>query len=477
MRAVLILGALLLTGIAGAAERPNILFIMADDLGAADLSVYGRRDYTTPNLDSIARDGVRFTDAYANSADDTGTRTALITGRYQYRYPVGLEEPLTQRPVGLEPDVVTLPSLLQQAGYETALVGKWHLGNLPNYGPDKSGYKHFWGYRSEAIDYFTHKNNDGQYDLWSNNEPTFEDGYLTDLVGNHAIDLIKEMNATGNPFFLSVHFNAPHWPWTGPDDVEESIRLDQIADQTLRLLHTDGGGMSAYAQMVQRLDDQVGAVLATLEQLGIADQTIVVFTSDNGGERFSDNWPHSGMKTELLEGGIRVPVLVRWPGVAASNTVNQSPIMSIDWMPTFLAAAGVEQPLGADPFDGVDITTAIAGNELAERTLFWRFKHLNQAAVRKGDYKYLRIANYDFLFNLKNDPGERVNLKNREPTRYTDLLRAWVDWNAGMLPIDNESFSRGINGRQLADHFGVEPGAAQLTEMGADRNSGEISGE
>ena len=301
---------------------PNIVYIMADDLGYADLSCYGRRDYTTPNIDRLATEGMKFLQAYANSAVCSATRTALITGRYQYRLPVGLEEPLGtgNTSVGLPPEHPTLPSLLRKAGYGTTLIGKWHLGNLPDYGPLKSGYDHFWGFRSGAVDYFTHKSGlapDAAADLWDDDTQIEQAGYLTNLLGDHAVKTISDYAAKRKPFLLSLHFNAPHWPWEGPDDEAESQRIRSLVD-------FDGGSLKTYARMVGAMDAQVGRVLQTLASSGIADNTIVIFTSDNGGERFADTWPFTGKKTELLEGGLRIPALVRWPGHIKAGSTTRS---------------------------------------------------------------------------------------------------------------------------------------------------------
>jgi len=199
--------------------KPNIIFIVADDLGYADLSCYGRREYRTTSLDALAASGVRFTQGYANAAVCSATRTALMTGRYQSRLAVGLEEPVGQRPgIGLPPSHPTLPGLLREAGYQTALVGKWHLGRLPAFSPLKSGYDHFWGMREGSVDYFTHKAFGGRHDLWDGDTPANQKGYLTDLLGQKSIDLVQQMSKGDKPFFLSLHFNAPHWPWEGPGD-------------------------------------------------------------------------------------------------------------------------------------------------------------------------------------------------------------------------------------------------------------------
>jgi len=302
--------------------QPNILFILADDLGYADLSCYGRRDFTTPNIDRIAANGMRFMQAYANSAVCTASRVALITGRYQYRLAVGLEEPLSSRlprKLGLPPEHPTLPSILKQAGYRSALIGKWHLGSLPDFGPLQSGYDHFYGFRAGVLDYFTHKygppSSDTE-DLWEGDVKIRQTGYLTNLLGNRAVDIVNGCARSGQPFLLSLHFNAPHWPWEAPGDEAEAQRLTS-------LFHLDGGTQRTYRRMIQQMDLQIGRVLQALDTNGAAENTIVVFTSDNGGERYSDTWPFTGRKTELLEGGLRIPVVIRWPGRILPGSVSQ----------------------------------------------------------------------------------------------------------------------------------------------------------
>jgi arylsulfatase A-like enzyme len=430
---------------------PNVLFVMADDLGYADLSCYGRRDYETPALDRLASQGVRLTTAYSNSPVCSATRTALMTGQYQYRHRVGLEEPLAARDVGLEPQVRTLPSVLREAGYATALVGKWHLGRLPAYGPLQSGYQHFWGFRSGGVDYFTHASRQGERDLWDGDLPVEASGYLTDLLAGRAIDTLRRFARSGAPFLLSLHFSAPHWPWEGPADVAESARIAAIPAPDA-LAHHDGGSLQVYAQMVGSLDRQVQRVLAALDDLGLADDTLVVFTSDNGGERFSDNWPFSGRKFDLLEGGIRIPAIVRWPGRVRAGLVSDVAMMSMDWMPTILAAARASPP---ERLDGIDASPALHGAPLPERTLFWRYKRLGQQAARRGRFKYLRIGGHSFLFDVVADPLERADLKERDPGRYQDLVRQFEAWNATMLPLDPASTSAGFRSGQMADRPGT----------------------
>lgn len=434
-------------------RQPNVLFILADDLGYADLSCYGRRDYETPQLDRLARQGMRFTSAYANSPVCSATRTALITGRYQYRLPIGLEEPLAFRDVGLPPEQATLPSLLRQAGYATALIGKWHLGASPRFGPRLSGYDYFYGIEGGGADYYTHRSGKGP-DLWENQAPVAEQGYLTDMLADRAIRRLDYNARVGRPFFMSLHFTAPHWPWEAPGDQAESERLRNSPDPAA-IFHYDGGTMATYAAMMQRLDLQVGRILQALRRLKLENDTIVIFTSDNGGERFSDTWPFSGRKTELLEGGIRIPLIVRWPGRVKAGSESAAQVMSMDWLPTLISlAGGIVDP--RTPPDGIDITPALEGKSLPARPLFWRYRHLDQAACRLGDHKYLKINGNEFLFNVVEDPLERGNLKARNPAQFEDLKARWAAWNATMLPFDPASYSHGFHGKDAADRFGVD---------------------
>jgi arylsulfatase A-like enzyme len=428
------------------AAKPNILFILADDLGYADVSCYGRRDYTTVNIDRLAREGMRFLQAYSNSAVCSATRTALITGRYQYRYPIGLEEPLNTRDVGLSPDVPTLPSLLKKAGYATALIGKWHLGSPPKYGPEKSGYDRFYGFIPGSSDYFNHANS-----LWDGGEKANDEGYLTNLLADRAVATVESFARARTPFLISLHFNAPHWPWEGPEDVAESQRVTAPGGT---LFHLDGGSQKTYASMVLAMDAAIGRVLAALEREGVAGNTIVIFTSDNGGERFSDTWPFSGKKTELLEGGIRIPAIIRWPGNVRTGSISQQTVMSMDWLPTLLAAAGAE-PDASSPPDGVNIGTRLRGGPPVSRKLFWRYKHNTQQAMRDGDWKYLKILDNTFLFNVADDPLERVNLKERRRGIYDRMVMEWNAWDATMLPLDPMSSTGGFGGNELADHMGA----------------------
>lgn len=428
---------------------PNIVFIMADDLGYADVSCYGRPDISTPNIDGLAAKGVRFLQAYANSAVCSATRTALITGRYQYRLPIGLEEPLAGRDVGLPPDHPTLPSLLKKAGYGTILVGKWHLGLLPKFGPLQSGYDHFYGFRGGAVDYYTHANK--KDDLWDDDVQVHQMGYLTDMLGSRAVDVVNGYAKSGRPFLISLHFNAPHWPWEAPGDQAESNRLRSASS----LFDFDGGTQKTYQRMIQEMDLQIGRVLEALNANGMAKNTIVIFTSDNGGERFADTWPFTGRKTELLEGGLRIPAIISWPASIPQGRTTDQVAVTMDWMPTLVAAAG----LSSDPAflpDGINLLPMLKQDAATvERKLFWRYKANAQRAARDGDYKYLKILDNTFLFNVVEDPMERANLKKRHKDVYDRIMAEWHEWNATMLREIDESSTDNFTGGQLADHVGT----------------------
>jgi len=441
--------------------KPNIVFILADDLGYADVSCYGQRDYTTPNIDRLANEGLKFTQAYSNSPDCSATRTALITGRYQARLPVGLEEPLSPlspKEIGLAPSHPTLPSLLKKAGYGTTLVGKWHLGGLPDFSPLKSGYDHFFGILGCCADYFNHGAEASRayvlpfpglaYQLHEQEVPVERHGYMTSLLGDRAVEAVEGYAKAKEPFLLSLHFTAPHWPWEGPEDEAESKRIRSLFDR-------DGGSQKTYAAMVQSLDDNIGRVLQALDASGLASNTIVIITSDNGGERFSNVWPFSGMKQELLEGGIRVPAIVRWPGRIAPGAVSEQVLITMDWMPTLLAAVGTS-PDAAYPTDGEDLGEVLTGRAGAHsRKLCWRYKAGSQRAIRDGDRKYLRIAGNEFLFDIVRDPRERANLKDREKDVFERLKSDWEAWDATMLPERSRPAPYNHPGNFLADHYGV----------------------
>jgi arylsulfatase A-like enzyme len=410
-------------------SRPNVIFILADDLGWGDLSCYGRPDYRTPNLDLLASQGVRFTDSYSASAVCTPTRCGFITGRYPARLKIGLAEPLpaTNHLVGLDPDHPTIASLLKGSGYDTALIGKWHLGFRPEWGPNAHGFDEFFGILAGAADYHLHKNGLGEPDLYENLTPVERNGYLTDLLTDRAVKYVTRRRTA--PFYLSLHYTAPHWPWQHRKGGERVI----FTDKTIEPVTMGGGGsLKLYAEMMRILDEGVGRVMRALKAAGRDRNTLVIFTSDNGGERFSYQWPFSGEKGDLLEGGIRVPAIVRWPGVVPANRMTHQMAISMDWTATILAAAGTKAAEGY-PGDGINVLPIIKGTSpVHDRTFFWRI--YNQDAVRQGKWKYFRNDERRSLFNLSLDQREQADFSKQNPDVLERLTAEFDKWNQQMLP-------------------------------------------
>jgi arylsulfatase A-like enzyme len=410
---------------------PSFVFIMADDLGYADLGCYGGRSGCSPVLDRMALEGLRFTEGYANSSVCSPTRFALATGRWQHRLRGGADEPISGKTRGnpvlaLPPSHPTLASLLRAAGYATALVGKWHLGYPPHAHPLKSGYQEFFGSLSGGFDYFTHHDTAGVHDLWEGEQEVHRTGYMTDLISARAAEFVRRAPA---PFLLSLHYSAPHWPWEARGDEAEAKRIEKI-------WHTDGGSLAVYQKMIHHMDEGIGQVLAALPD---PKNTLVVFTSDNGGERYSDTWPLVGKKMDLLEGGIRVPYVVRWPARVKPGGTTPQLAITMDWVATFLEAAGA-RPDPEYPLDGLSLMPVLEDPRATfPRDLYWRMKHRAQRAVRSGDWKYFASEDGEFLFNLAVDARERANYAKREPRRLAELRAKYEAWEKSIPPIPDDA--------------------------------------
>jgi arylsulfatase A-like enzyme len=417
----------------GRPARPNVLVILGDDLGWADLSSYGSPDIQTPNLDRLAREGVRFTEAYSAAAVCSPTRFALYTGRYPGRLRGGLEEPIS-RPdelVGIPPAHPTLASLLKAGGYATAMFGKWHCGFLPWYSPLKSGWDVFFGNLSGAVDYYSKISSTG-VDLYEGEVPVESLDYYTDTIADRAAGFIRRDH--DRPWLLNLNFTTPHWPWEAPGDrqVSAEITARMKAGDTQALTHRDGGSLETYRKMVRSLDSAVGRVLAALRASGRERDTIVLFSSDNGGERWSYQWPLSGAKASLNEGGIRVPNILRWPAAIRPGQVSRVPVVTHDWTATILAAAGV-QPAEDHPLDGHNlIPYLLKGARPPQRDLFWRTK--SARALRRGDWKYLRSSGGEALYNLANDQREQADHGKSDPRLLADLRARWEEIDKTLLP-------------------------------------------
>jgi arylsulfatase A-like enzyme len=404
-------------------RRPNLLYIMSDDLGYGDLGITGRTDYATPVLDALAREGVRLTQAYCAAPVCTPTRVALNTGRYPARTRAGLFEPLTTTNDGLLPEPKTLARLIRDAGYETGLIGKWHLGILPEYHPLRHGYDDFYGFLGAAADYASHKDTETHEVLFQDGDRTVTTpGYLTDLFTDRAVAFIQKKRT--RPFFLNLEYNAPHWPWQGPGDppYPDSVRA------------ASGGSPATYARMVTSMDQGIGRILAALRESGKERDTLVVFQSDNGGERFSQMGPFNKGKMSLYEGGVRTPAFARWPGVIAPNTTSDQVAITMDWTATLIARAGSQADARA-PLDGIDLLPALTGGSPVPRDLYWRIsQRVKHKAMRSGDWKYLVTPDGELLFDLRTDVGEKSDVKDRNLEVLTSLRGKYAAWESSVLP-------------------------------------------
>lgn len=420
------------------ADRPNVVLIITDDVGYGDIGSYGARDIRTPSIDRLARQGVRLTDFYA-APQCTPTRAALITGRYQQR--VRLERALSSNAAALEQGLPTtgrsLPQLLKNNGYATALVGKWHLGYKPEFGPNAHGFDYFYGFLSGYVDFYHHTRGDGASDFFENTTPVSDSGYMTDLITARAVRFIEQSAAAARPFFLEVAYNAAHWPIQPPDRPSRAANNGGFQSPTDSVPPT----RRDYAAMLERADAGVAQIVATLERLGLTRNTLVIFTNDNGGEWLSSNAPLFHRKDTLWEGGIRVPLILRWPGRIPSGKTIVQPGITMDLTATVLSATGAPIPDNA-ALEGLDLLPVLEGRALpVQRTLFWRISSplRQQRAVRKGDWKLLVDGDDLLLFNLRADIGERHDLAARRPDLVRQLRRLLAEWERD---VDAEAAAR-----------------------------------
>ncbi len=419
------------------ARGPNIVLITADDLGYGDVGCYGCRDIRTPAIDSLAAEGVRFTTFYANAPECTPTRTALLTGRYQHRVG-GLECALGIGNVGRYDDAIRLREthdmglpaaeisiarMLKDAGYATAVCGKWHLGYEPKFFPRRHGFDYWFGPIGGSIDYFHHCEPNGEPALYQNDRPIQREGYMTDLITDEAVTFVERRK--DGPFFLYVAYNAPHTPYQGPGDKKPEPVPEGDYNK---------GSHETYAAMIERMDEGIGKILKTLEQQGVVDSTLVIFMSDNGANKTGTNSPFSGFKGNVFEGGIRVPCIAKWPGRLARGVVSDQPCMTMDFSRSIVRVAGAKPPADRS-FDGIDILEAVeTGRPTQKRTLFWRIRRgqATRKAMRDGSLKYIWLQDGDdvkeYFFDLERDPAEKNNLlesQKEDVQRLRILLKNW----------------------------------------------------
>ena len=410
----------------GATPPPNVVLIITDDVGYGDFGSYGAPDLKTPNIDRLARDGVRLTDFYANGATCSPTRAGLLSGRYQQRFEI--EAPLAGEHSadgarGLPATGRSLPQLLKNNGYATALVGKWHLGYRPEFSPGAHGFDYFFGFKSGYTDYYQHTSGEGLADLFENARPVEVPGYMTDLITERSIRFI-EQNA-GRPFFIDVAYNAAHWPYQRPD--QPSVARDHA--RHLGPFDEPTSERADYVAMLERADRGVGQILAVLDRLGLRRNTIVIFTNDNGGEWLSRNDPLFQHKGSVWEGGIRVPAILRWPDHIPAGSVSGQVGITMDLSASILAVTGSEVPADAR-LDGINLFPVLERRApMIGRTLFWRVGGKSpQRAVRSGDWKLIFDGDRAMLFDVRRDPGERQDLMRLHADvarRLSPLIAAW----------------------------------------------------
>ena len=428
--------------------KPNVIIILADDMGYGDLGCYGVKDIKTPNIDKLSTQGVRFTNFYANGPECTPTRASLLSGRYQQRVG-GLECAIgggnvgrydeakwlsDKRELGLPSEDCTLPFALKKAGYNTAITGKWHLGYEKKFRPNTHGFDYSIGLLGWGGDYFyqvepdsTVRESDltGSHTLAQNGKEIFRNGeYTTKLITREAINWLNQQNKE-KPFFLYVPYTAPHDPYQGPND--DKGRPLQGKEWQFK-------SRAKYIEMVEEMDKGIGQLLSALKEKNLDKETIVIFFSDNGGTKIANNGIFSGYKGNVYEGGIREPCIIRWPEKIPANTVSDQSAISFDLSRSILEQAGVKT--GRLKLDGYDIINHIVQKkEDFDRTLFWRLKRANfvRKAVRDGDLKYLAIFKNNSiveekLFNLKDDPSEHHDLLTSMPEKAKELREKLSQW-------------------------------------------------
>lgn len=405
---------------ASEADRPNIIVIMADDLGYGDTSVYDGW-VETPQLERLARGGLTFTDFHTNSSVCSPTRAGFLTGRYQQR--VGIVDVVARHldTPGLDPSELTIPRLMKQNGYRTALFGKWHLGREPKFNPIHHGFEQFRGYLDGAIDYHKHHNS------WHNGlAKEDQPGYTTHLITRNAVEYIQENSA--HPFFLFVAHEAVHLPFQTPEDTPENRKPIPKSEQWSRTRIRP-----KYKIMLEEMDKGIGEILDVVQETGIAERTLIFFLSDNGAIGAGSNKPFRGGKFSHYEGGHRVPAIAWWPGKIAAGSKTDSLAVGMDLLPTLMEIAGIEIP-PTRQLDGISLSRLLLeGEPLPQRQVFFGYEPKLGTAMRDGDWKLIVKGDDIKLFQLDNDIGEQTNLADRYPERTQEMLSAINNFKAEML--------------------------------------------
>jgi arylsulfatase A-like enzyme len=424
----------------GSSTKPNFVLIVADDLGYGDIGCYGHQSNKTPHLDTMAAEGMKFTDFHSNGPMCSPTRAALLTGQYQNRFGRAFESALSAKAhadTGLPLKAVTIPEALKKTGYATGMFGKWHLGyNLP-YLPTRHGFDEFKGLLTGDGDHHSHISRSGAEDWYRNERIEMEDGYSVDLITQHSVDFIERN--INRPFFLYVAHLAIHFPWQGPDEQAHRVKGQDYWNLSKLGPHKEGEVGPVVRQMVEAVDQSVGKIMAALKRLGLDNDTFVFFTSDNGGYleyagkykgEISSNGPLRGQKGDVFEGGHRVPAIARWPGRIKSGSVTKETTMTMDLMPTYLELARTKAPGPNDhsTLDGKTLAPIMfEGLTMPERALFWR--RGKEWAVRRGPWKLVGSGKGEMmLFNLDDDIEEQKDLVKERPNIVEELLVIFTEW-------------------------------------------------
>jgi arylsulfatase A-like enzyme len=414
-----------------AAERPNFVIIMADDLSYGDIGCYGSTKIKTPHFDRLARDGTRFTDFHSSGAVCSPTRAGLITGRYQQHAGIPtvifVDPKRPTHPHGIQDRDVTFAERLADAGYQTAIFGKWHLGYYQKYNPVRHGFSQFRGYVSGNVDFFSHVDQAGRLDWWRGDEIDDEAGYTTHLITRHSVAFTE--GNRDKPFCLYVPYEPPHYPYQGPND--KPVRSVGHGRGNAETKQSKEDMQRAYKEMVEEMDHGVGEIIAVLKNHGIERNTLVMFFSDNGATRQGSNGTLRGHKGQVWEGGHRVPCIASWPGMIKTDSVSHDLTITLDVIPTLLAAADVDPPADHE-FDGVNLLPVLTdGKSLGGRDLFWG--HGEARAMRHRSWKLVTAAPRQpppTLFDLAHDLAEQNDLAKQEPDRVKEMLAAIAAWEA-----------------------------------------------
>ena len=402
------------------ARKPNIILILADDMGYGDAGCYGGKHLQTPAIDTLADRGLRFTDFHSNAPVCSPTRAALLTGCYQQRCGIeGVISAKNHRKKGLSLENVTFADLLKTADYRTAVFGKWHLGYEPRFNPRYQGFDEFVGFVSGNIDYHSHIDQAGVEDWWQDVELIPEEGYSTDLVTSHGLSFIQRHK--DKPFCLYLAHECPHYPYQGPNDP-----ADRTVGKPEPILGRRKDRTAAYKEMMESMDTSIDRIVRKINSLDLEKETFIFFCSDNGPTGPGSSGPLKGKKGSLWEGGHRVPGIAYWPSKIRPGTVTNETALTMDLLPTLASLAGLSPPTTLK-LDGVDLLPLMVGEKpLSERSLFWRFK--NDCAIRKGPWKLINGESQS-LFHLDDDISETTNIIRKEQKQGKNLEQELMNWS------------------------------------------------